>query len=199
MLADLFTQQQIPRWADEGMAVLAEPLNEQISRTAELTGPLKEGRVFKLSELMAIDYPSAESWSLYYAQSVSLTQFLVEQGTHEQFVRFVRGAQQKGVEESLRSVYKIASFSELENRWQAFARRQAGETTASRPRGRLRYRAYPATVVHQAEIAPENAGEQARPALYIGVARGPTVVWLWLCLRRKPGERNGGGTRLFLP
>jgi hypothetical protein len=131
VLADLFTQQQIPRWADEGMAVLAEPLNEQISRTTGLTGPLKEGRVFKLSELMAIDYPSAEAWSLYYAQSVSLTQFLVDQGTHEQFVRFVRGAQQKGVEESLRSVYKIASFSELENRWQAFARRQVGEATAS--------------------------------------------------------------------
>jgi hypothetical protein len=131
VLADLFTQQQIPRWADEGMAVLAEPLHEQISRTAELTGPLKEGRVFKLSELMAIDYPSAEAWSLYYAQSVSLTQFLVEQGTPEQFVTFVRGAQQKGVEESLRSVYKIAGFSELENRWQTFARRQAGEATAS--------------------------------------------------------------------
>ena len=30
--------------------------------------------------------PSAEAWSLYYAQSVSLTQFLVEQGTPEQFV-----------------------------------------------------------------------------------------------------------------
>ena len=25
VLADLFTTQQIPRWADEGMAVLAEP------------------------------------------------------------------------------------------------------------------------------------------------------------------------------
>jgi hypothetical protein len=131
VLADLFTQQQIPRWADEGMAVLAEPLNEQISRTAELTGPLKEGRVFKLSELMAIDYPSAESWSLYYAQSVSLTQFLVELGTPEQFVTFVRGAQQKGVEESLNSVYKIAGFPELENRWQTYARRQVGEITAS--------------------------------------------------------------------
>lgn len=131
VLADLFTQQQIPRWADEGMAVLAEPLSEQVSRTAELTGPLKDGRVFKLSELMAIDYPSADAWSLYYAQSVSLTQFLVEQGTPEQFVKFVRGAQQKGVEDSLRSVYKIAGFSELENRWQAFARRQVGESTAS--------------------------------------------------------------------
>jgi hypothetical protein len=131
VLADLFTDKQIPRWADEGMAVLAEPVTEQISRTSELTGPLKDGRVFKLSELMAIDYPSAEAWSLYYAQSVSLTQFLVEQGTHEQFVSFVRGAQREGIEGSLQSVYNIAGFAELENRWQTFARRQVAEVTAS--------------------------------------------------------------------
>jgi len=131
VLADLFTQQQIPRWADEGMAVLAEPRAEQSSRASELTEPLKEGRVFKLSELMAIDYPNAESWNLYYAQSVSLTQFLVEQGSPEQFVTFVRGAQRKGVESALREFYHIEGFAELENRWQSFARRQAAEITAS--------------------------------------------------------------------
>ena len=118
VLADLFTQQQIPRWADEGMAVLAEPLAEQVNRASELTEPLREGRVFKLSELMAIDYPSADAWNLYYAQSVSLTQFLVQQGSPEQFVGFVRSAQRKGVEIALRESYHIEGFAELENRWQ---------------------------------------------------------------------------------
>jgi hypothetical protein len=132
VLADLFTQQQIPRWADEGMAVLSEPLSEQLSRAADLTGPLSEGRVFRLNELMAIDYPSAEAWALYYAQSVSVTQFLVEQGTPEQFVRFVRGAQRQGIEQSLREVYHIGGYPELENRWQSFARRQSATLTASR-------------------------------------------------------------------
>jgi hypothetical protein len=80
---------------------------------------------------MAIDYPNAESWNLYYAQSVSLTQFLVEQGSPEQFVTFVRGAQRKGVESALREFYHIEGFAELENRWQSFARRQAAEITAS--------------------------------------------------------------------
>jgi len=131
VLADLFTQQQIPRWADEGMAVLAEPPAEQASRASELSEPLKEGRVFKLSELMAIDYPSAEAWNLYYAQSVSLTQFLVERGSPEQFVGFVRGAQRKGVEIALRESYHIQGFAELENRWQTFARRQAAEIATS--------------------------------------------------------------------
>jgi hypothetical protein len=131
VLADLFTRQQIPRWADEGMAVLAEPIAEQINRTSELLGPLQEGRVFRLSELMATDYPSAEAWSLYYAQSVSLTQFLVEQGTPQQFVSFVRTAQQKGIEIALREVYGIEGFAELENRWQNFARQQIAAVTAS--------------------------------------------------------------------
>ncbi len=131
VLADLFTQQQIPRWADEGMAVLAEPTAEQASRASELNEPLKAGRVFKLSELMAIDYPSAEAWNLYYAQSVSLTQFLVQQGGPELFVGFVRSAQRKGVEIALRDSYHIEGFAELENRWQTFARHQATEIATS--------------------------------------------------------------------
>jgi hypothetical protein len=132
VLADLFTQQQIPRWADEGMAVLAEPLAEQISRAAELTGPLSEGKIFKLNELMAIDYPNTEAWNLYYAQSVSLTQFLVDIATPEQFVRFLRSAQREGVEAALREVYRINGFADLENRWQRYARRQVAEIATTR-------------------------------------------------------------------
>jgi hypothetical protein len=131
VLADLFTEQQIPRWADEGIAVLAEPVSEQLSRAAELTAPLQDGKVFKLSELMAIDYPNEEAWNLYYAQSVSLTQFLVHQGTPAQFIKFIRGAQQKGIDSSLREVYHMEGSAELEKRWQTFARRQAAEVMAS--------------------------------------------------------------------
>jgi hypothetical protein len=131
VLADLFTQQQIPRWADEGMAVLSEPSSEQSLRANDLRGPLEEGRLFKLSELMAIDYPNTESWNLYYAQSVSLTQFFVGLGTPEQFIKFVRGAQRSGVEQSMREVYNIAGFTELEDRWRTFARRQVTELASS--------------------------------------------------------------------
>ncbi len=79
VLADLFPSQQIPRWADEGMAVLAEPHSEQRLRAADLDKPLTSGQLFKLNELMVMDYPDGKYWSLYYAQSVSLTRFLVDQ------------------------------------------------------------------------------------------------------------------------
>jgi hypothetical protein len=131
-LADLFTTQQIPRWADEGMAVLAEPRAEQQVRAAELQEPLEAGRIFDLSKLMAMDYPAAKDWSLYYAQSVSLTRFLVEQGPPERFVQFVRDSQHDGVERALKSVYRIGGFQDLQERWIDYARRQTASLSEAR-------------------------------------------------------------------
>ncbi len=124
VLADLFTVQQIPRWADEGIAVLAEPNSEQNLRAADLRDSLSSGQVFELRKLMSIDTPDAKDWSLYYAQSVSLTRFLVEQGTPEQLIQFVRESAGKGIEKALREVYRIGGFEELEQRWQGYAREQ---------------------------------------------------------------------------
>jgi hypothetical protein len=132
VLADLFTVQQIPRWADEGMAVLAEPRAEQQVRAAELQEPLQAGRIFDLSKLMAMDYPVAKDWNLYYAQSVSLTRFLVEQGPPEQFVQFVRDSQRDGIDGALRSVYRIGGFPELQERWIEYARRQTASLSQAR-------------------------------------------------------------------
>ena len=73
---------------------------------------------------MAMDYPDAKDWSLYYAQSVSLTRFLVEQGPPEQFVQFVRDSQRDGIESALQSMYRIGGFAELQERWTEYARRQ---------------------------------------------------------------------------
>jgi hypothetical protein len=124
VLADLFCTQQIPRWADEGMAVLSEPRSEQDLRAADLEGPLKSGELFKLSDLMVMDYPNGRFWSLYYAQSVSLTRFLVEQGTPAQFVQFVKSSQRAGVENELRRVYRIEGFADLQKRWIAHVQAQ---------------------------------------------------------------------------
>jgi hypothetical protein len=124
VLADLFPHKQIPRWADEGMAVLAEPRTEQRLRAADLDAPLTSGRLFRMGDLMVMDYPHAQHWGLYYAQSVSLTRFLVESGTPTQFIEFVQGCQQGSHEDVLRRVYKIDGFVELQRRWLAFARNQ---------------------------------------------------------------------------
>jgi hypothetical protein len=131
VLADLFVAQTIPRWADEGLAVLAEPATERRNRQADLKGPLDAGRVFEAGQLMAMDYPDPKDWRLFYAQSVSLTQFLVEQGPPERFIQFVRDAQRMGTEAALRDVYHIDGLAALQERWLDYARKQAAVDVAS--------------------------------------------------------------------
>ncbi len=122
VVADLFAVQQIPRWADEGIAVLAEPETEQALRMNDLREALTSGQVFELRQLMTTDMPEAKDWSLYYAQSVSFTRFLVEQGTPAQMIQFVRESGSKGAEAALREVYRIGGFAELQKQWQVYAR-----------------------------------------------------------------------------
>ncbi len=124
VVADLFAVQQIPRWADEGIAVLAEPETEQNLRMNELREALSSGQVFELRQLMTTDTPEAKDWSLYYAQSVSFTRFLVKQGTPAQLIQFVRESGSKGAEAALRDVYRIGGFAELQKQWQVYARQQ---------------------------------------------------------------------------
>jgi hypothetical protein len=131
VLADLFPHQQIPRWADEGMAVLSEPLSEQNLRATDLEAPLGTGQLFKVEDLMKMDYPEGRYWGLYYAQSVSLTRFLVEQGNPTQFVQFVQRTQQNNPEAELKRIYNIDGYTELQKRWLAYARTRTTERTAS--------------------------------------------------------------------
>ncbi len=135
VLADLFPHQQIPRWADEGMAVLAEPSTEQHLRAADLREPLGNGKLFRVEDLMVMDYPDGRYWGLYYAQSVSLTRFLVEQGTPGQFIKFVQNAQKNGPEAELRRVYQFDGFADLNRRWVAFARDRMKEAIAKSEAG----------------------------------------------------------------
>jgi hypothetical protein len=131
VMADLFAVQQIPRWADEGLAVLAEPVETQRLRSAELKEPLESGGLIDLGKLMTMDYPAPNHLSLYYAQSISLTRFLVGQGPPEQFLKFVRHSQRGGVELALKEVYQIQGLAALEDRWLAYARGQFATRTAS--------------------------------------------------------------------
>jgi hypothetical protein len=117
VLADLFPAQPVPRWADEGIAVLSEPKVEQERRLAELDRALQGGKIFTIESLMVRDCPEGEFWPLYYAQSISLTRFLVSQGKPAQFIDFLHRSQSGAVEAELRKVYGIEGYADLQKRW----------------------------------------------------------------------------------
>jgi hypothetical protein len=128
VLADLFPAQPVPRWADEGIAVLAEPQAEQERRLAELDRALQGGKVFTIESLMVRDCPEGEFWPLYYAQSISLTRFLVSQGKPAQFIDFLHRSQSGAIEGELRKVYGIEGYADLQKRWLDHAKARVAST-----------------------------------------------------------------------
>ena len=78
VLAGMFDSFHVPRWADEGIAVLSEPDTKIDQHRRNLLKNQKEGHLFGLKELMELkDYPHPRQIGAFYAQSVVLVEFLV--------------------------------------------------------------------------------------------------------------------------
>jgi len=78
VLAGQFGKHHLPRWADEGIAVLSESRERPGMHTRILPSARREGPLFRVELLMKLDdYPDAKRVPLFYAQSISLVEFLV--------------------------------------------------------------------------------------------------------------------------
>lgn len=121
----------VPRWADEGAAVLAE----EKSATDRLDGVLeqmmkKRGQVVPLHRLFTMtDYP--EDRAGFYAEASSVTRFLIEKKDRATFLAFLRTADGKGWDAALRRHYDIHRVSELENVWLAGQRGRSEKRTTA--------------------------------------------------------------------
>lgn len=122
VLADLFAGEQVPRWADEGLGLLAEPETEAATRQALLGRAIEAGELFRLATLIETDFPDGRHWNLFGAQGASLAEYLLGRGTPARFLEFVRGCAASGVEAELARVYGIGGSDELERLWLADVR-----------------------------------------------------------------------------
>jgi hypothetical protein len=128
ILADLFVDQPIARWADEGMAVLADTPAKQDQHLAAFHDAFARHNSLRLVQLVGLqEYPAAGQ-GVFYGQSVSLVRFLVEQGTPQQFTGFLRQAADAGYDAALRDSYRIDGIADLEDRW----KKQVGATADPR-------------------------------------------------------------------
>ena len=88
VLADLFDA-PLPRWADEGMAVLAEPRSHVDRYLRALVTSWKQSKLVPLAQVLKQpDYPDAAAITAFYVESVSLVDFLVEEKGAELTTRF---------------------------------------------------------------------------------------------------------------
>lgn len=118
VIAGQFGEQQIPRWADEGMAVLTEPREKIELHLKNLGRCRQDSQLFSVRQLMQMtDYPDPRYITAFYAQSVSLVEFLATEKGPQVFTQFLREAMRDGYEASLNRHYGYRGFDELQQKW----------------------------------------------------------------------------------
>jgi hypothetical protein len=118
VLAGQFGPYFVPRWADEGMAVMSEPVEKIEAHRRNLYKFQAEELLFGLRELMEMPkYPEPRRVGAFYAQSVFLVEFLANEKGPQVFSRFVQDGLRQGYENALRKHYGW-DFTQLEQQWQ---------------------------------------------------------------------------------
>jgi len=123
VLAGRFGPHDIPRWADEGMAVLSEPRERINLHLRNLPRHRRDDELFAAGKLMRMpDYPSdGRLIGPFYAESVSLVEFLSKEKGPETFGRFLREALDGDYGSALEKYYDVKDFDELDRRWRRYA------------------------------------------------------------------------------
>jgi hypothetical protein len=124
VLADLFPDPMLPRWADEAMAILAEPRDHVARYLRALPRVAREKKLIPLSQLLAMkEFPDASAITAFYVEGVSVVDMLVAEKGPQHFSLFLQQAQRYGFEKALKESYGFKSFNALQEHWQkkAFA------------------------------------------------------------------------------
>jgi hypothetical protein len=131
VLAGNFGKHHLPRWADEGLAVLSESPERVQMHLRLLPQYRREGKLFRLETLLKLpDYPDAARVAPFYAQSVSLCQFLLSRKSPPTLTAFLRDGLEKGYELALKTHYGLDSFAQLEEEWLQYAFAGSGSAYA---------------------------------------------------------------------
>lgn len=118
VLRDRFLSTAVPRWADEGMAILADTAAKQDRHHRDLVEALAQRTTFHAAELLTMEeYPSPCRFGAFYGQSALLTEFLVARKSPEQFVKFLGRARETGYDAAIHECYGIAGVGELDRQW----------------------------------------------------------------------------------
>lgn len=119
VLADHFSDRPVPRWIDEGTAILADTADKQNLHRRDLRHALAARSQFRVHELLTLtDYPAAHRWAAFYGQSASLVQNLIDRAGEQKLLEFVELSLEHGYEQGFQRVYGT-TIVEFERRWQA--------------------------------------------------------------------------------
>jgi hypothetical protein len=122
VLADRLNGRPLPLWADEGLAVLAEPETTRTARDRALLAAVRSGRTVPIPALLHLtSQPGPDLREAFYGQSAILVSRLIERKSPSAFLAFLERTQQVGDEAALRECYRIDGVSGLARLWSEYA------------------------------------------------------------------------------
>jgi hypothetical protein len=118
ILRERFMKTKLPRWADEGIAILADTEAKQGRHFKDLQDAIAGRTTFSVAALVAMDgYPRSDRFGAFYGQSASLTEFLVSRKTPATFIQFIERADSDGYDKALEQYYGISGLADLDRQW----------------------------------------------------------------------------------
>ena len=106
----------LPRWADEGAAVLCESRECRLKHQKIMEKIVEEKRLLSLRDMLPKhDFP--RDLLVLYAQGLSLTDFLVSSGGRKKFLAFVAQGEDEGWEKAVQAHYGYKTVDVLEYAW----------------------------------------------------------------------------------
>jgi hypothetical protein len=123
VLASYF-RRPLPRWADEGAAVLSEDPAERYRQQLRVEQLFRRQQPMPLKQLLAIqEYPqNPQSTAALYAQGYLLCDFLVQNSGKTAYIVFLKDAQKRGWDVALLHSYGYESVDVLEQSWNQWVR-----------------------------------------------------------------------------
>jgi len=125
----LFLPGKAPRWADEGMATVAEHAEKRGRYEVVLRRALAANGTIPLSDLLRMrDYPSGDRLNLFYAQSGSLVEFFLSRRGREDLLALARAEAGASFRKELARRYGIVGVESLTSLWKAWVRKRSADS-----------------------------------------------------------------------
>lgn len=144
VLADYFAEHQIPRWADEGIAVLSEPSDRRQKQREWLKQEATQGRLFSLRQLTEQRAVPNDKrlGDLFYAQSAALVEFLIAERdlSESDMLRFVADSQTRGLSETIGRWFPDSVATNWDSEWRDWllvARRDVQVASTTKPKAEI--------------------------------------------------------------
>ncbi|MCA9108340.1 MAG: hypothetical protein KDA52_00215 [Planctomycetaceae bacterium] len=119
--------QIIPRWADEGIALMSESMSVR-KRQRLLAREIIESKEAPSlrTVLSTLDYPADHNRVLeFYAHSHSLTEFLVKRGSKRRLIQFLEDCPDRAWDEAVRHHYAFPNVEAMEVAWRDWVNRSS--------------------------------------------------------------------------